>query len=123
MGECPRISILDDDVSVNRALARLCRLAGYEVQCFDSSEAFLAADGSGSTDCLILDVHLPGLSGLELQTRLIGAGRRVPIIFITAFESALAREQALAAGAVAFLHKPLDSDHLLDLIHQVLTAA
>ena len=123
MGEDPRISIVDDDPSVARALARLCRSGGYSVLSFESAEAFLEGNGPAQTDCLILDVHLPGQSGPELQTHLMDVGQLVPIIFITAFEGERLRDEALESGARAFFRKPLDSARLLDAIRDVLAGA
>ena len=117
-----RVSIVDDDPSVRRALGRLCRSAGYLVSCFDSAEAFLAA-GPEETGCLILDVHLPGRSGLQLQTDLIASENRVPIIFFTAFEDDRMRAEALASGARAFLQKPLDGERILDAVQRALADA
>ena len=114
---------MDDDNSVVRALARLCRSAGYSVLAFASAESFLDAGGPAKTDCLILDVDLPGLSGPELQTKLSKAEERVPIVFITAFEDERTRDAALESGARAFLHKPLDSDRLLEVLEDVLSGA
>lgn len=119
-GDLRRIAVVDDDPSVVRALARLIRLADYVVETFESAEAFLEGQAEGDSDCLILDVHLPGLSGVELQARLRDAGSSLPIIFITAFESERARTEALEAGASAFLKKPLDGLRLLDEIARVL---
>lgn len=119
-GDLRRIAVVDDDPSVVRALARLIRLADYVVETFESAEAFLEGQAEGDTDCLILDVHLPGLSGVELQTQLRTAGSSLPIIFITAFESERARTEALEAGASAFLKKPLDGLRVLDEIARVL---
>ncbi len=119
MSESPRISIVDDDPSVRRALGRLCKSAGYEVDAYESAEAFL--EDSGETPgCMILDVHLPGLSGLQLQENLNASKRWFPIIFMTAYEDDHIRAQAINAGAVQFLIKPLDSERLLDEIHGVL---
>jgi len=119
----PRISIVDDDPSVVRALERLCRSAGYQVKSYESAEDFLAAEESEATDCLILDVHLPGLDGFELQAHLLKTERPVPIIFITAFDGEDSRAKAIEAGARAFLRKPLDTDHLLDVIQDALAGA
>jgi FixJ family two-component response regulator len=119
MDETPRISIVDDDASVRRALDRLCRSAGYKVDSFESAEAFLDSDADDAK-CLILDVHLPGKSGLELQSELGRLGKRVPIVFITAFDDEQTRARALEAGAIEFLRKPLDTEQLLDLIQRVL---
>ncbi len=115
-----QISIVDDDPSVRRALGRLCRSAGYSVSCFESAEAFLDAAGTEETDCLILDVHLPGRSGPGLQAELSATDSRVPIIFITAYEEARVREKALASGASEFLQKPLGSERILDAIGRAL---
>lgn len=120
MNETSRISIVDDDPSVRRALARLCKSAGYVVQSFASAEAFLEASGSDDSDCLILDVHLPGRSGLQLQTDLCAADDCLPIVFVTAYEDDQVRSLALERGAVAFLRKPLDSERLLDVIQEAL---
>lgn len=120
MNETSRISIVDDDPSVRRALARLCKSAGYVVQSFASAEAFLEASGSADSDCLILDVHLPGRSGLQLQTDLRAADDCLPIVFVTAYEDDQVRSLALERGAVAFLRKPLDSERLLDVIQEAL---
>ncbi len=122
MDETPRISIVDDDVSIRRALGRLCKSAGYSVDAYESAEAFLNSSNSDRTNCLILDLHLPGRSGLELQNDLSVANWRVPIVFMTADEDEQVRATALAAGAVDFLRKPLDCDRLLDVIHSALAA-
>ena len=120
MNKTPRISIVDDDASVRRALGRLCKSAGYLVQSFASAEAFLEADSSDETDCLILDVHLPGRSGLQLQADFRATDRCLPIVFVTADEDDRVRSQALERGAVEFLRKPLDSERLLDVIQDAL---
>lgn len=119
-GDQRRIAVVDDDPSVVRALVRLIRLADYVVQTFESAEAFLEGHTEDGSDCLILDVNLPGLSGVELQAQLRDAGSLLPIIFITAFESERVRTEALEAGASAFLSKPLDGLRLLDEIARVL---
>jgi FixJ family two-component response regulator len=120
MDESPRISIVDDDDSVRRALGRLCKSAGYRVESYGTAEAFLEAPGLDETDCLILDVHLPGRSGLQLQRELQIAGRRFPIVFVTAYEDERAQMQALESGAFDFLHKPIDSERLLDVIRRAI---
>ena len=98
----------NDDASVRRALCRLCKSAGYRVASFASAEAFLEAVGADQTHCLILDVHLPGRSGLQLQCDLLTAEKNLPIVFVTAYEDEQARAQALDNGAVEFVRKPLD---------------
>lgn len=110
------VSVVDDDLSVRKALCRLIAVAGHTPVTFDSAEAFLHARAAESTDCVILDVHLPGKSGLELQAELVALHATCPVVFITAFDDQSARSQALKAGAVAFLRKPLDTGRLLDTI-------
>ena len=110
------ITVVDDDPSVRKALSRLIRAAGYDVAAYETAEQFLAAGPDSDSDCLILDVHLPGVSGLDLQAQLGEANRKCPVVFITAFDDKKARSHALAQGAVDFLYKPLDSERLLEVI-------
>jgi FixJ family two-component response regulator len=116
----PAVFILDDDDSVRRALLRLLRAAGLVAEAFATAEEFLQAGGRPEPGCLVLDQHLPGLSGLELYERLRAEGRAVPVVFITAFEDERVREQALQAGAVAFLRKPFEERELLDAVARAL---
>jgi FixJ family two-component response regulator len=112
----PTIAVIDDDESVRRALRRLIHSTGLAVETFATAEALLEDEAQSPPDCLVLDVRLPGLSGLELQERLASTGRHIPIVFITAVEDEQARRQALAAGAVDFLAKPFDEEVLLDAL-------
>ena len=121
MDDTPLVAIVDDDPSVRKALGRLCRSNGYSVELFDSSESFLEANVADRTDFLILDVALPGKSGLELQAELSAAEPHCPILFITAFDDDIAREQAIGNGAIEFLGKPLDVDRVLELIEKALS--
>jgi FixJ family two-component response regulator len=121
MDKPPLVSIVDDDPSVRKALGRLCKSVGYGVELYDSSESFLNANAADKTDCLILDVNLPGKSGLELQAELIVADNHCPIVFITAFDDDHARTKALEDGAIDFLGKPLDVDQLLKIIERALS--
>lgn len=114
------ISIIDDDFSVRKALCRLFAVAGYTTAAYDCAEAFVAAKAAETSDCIILDVHLPGRSGLELQAELVASRASCPVVFITAFDDESARSQALEAGAVEFLRKPLDTARLLDVIRSTL---
>ncbi len=114
------ISVIDDDPSVRRALSRLLTSAGFNVQIYCSSEDFLERHLLEKSGCLILDVHLPGMNGLELQAQLLSEQRDCPIVFITAFDDAGARRKAIQDGAVAFLSKPLDTAHLLQLMETVM---
>jgi len=120
---CARISIVDDDASVRRALDRLLRSVGYFVDSYESAEAFLESANADETACLILDVHLPGRSGVQLQQDLRAAEKRVPVIFITAYDDEQTRAKAIEGGAVDFLRKPLDNQRLLDLIQHLLDDA
>lgn len=110
------ISVVDDDASVRKALSRLCRAAGYETVAFASAEEFVASEQGSTSSCLILDVHLPGMNGLQLQQELRIINPTCRIIFITAFDDQQAREHAMSGGAVDFLNKPLDTQQLLDVI-------
>lgn len=117
-----KVFVVDDDASVRVALGRLIRSAGLEVETFASAEDLLETWPSDSAGCLILDVQLPGLSGLELQSKLAALGSTVPIIFITAHDDPDARTQALNDGAAEFLEKPFDDEDLLAAIHTALEA-
>lgn len=114
------VSVVDDDRSVRKALCRLIAAAGHTPTAFDSAEAFQEAGAAETSDCVILDVHLPGKSGLELQAELVAMDVRCPVVFITAFDDQSAKSQALEAGAVEFLRKPLDSERLLEVINVAL---
>jgi FixJ family two-component response regulator len=112
----PLISIVDDDLSVCRALRRLVQSAGYTAETFASARAFLDSSPSGRTACLVLDIHLDGMSGFELSERLAEDRTAIPIIFITAHDDALTRERVRRAGATAYLPKPFDEQALLAAI-------
>jgi FixJ family two-component response regulator len=114
------ISIVDDDPSVREATKGLVRSLGCGAAAFASAEDFLQSDHVNDTACLITDVQMPGLSGVELQSRLIAQGNCTPIIFITAFPEQRIRARALEAGAVGFLSKPFDEDRLIEYIHAAL---
>jgi FixJ family two-component response regulator len=112
------VMIVDDDESVRRAARRLIKSYGFPVETFASADDFLASGRLSETACLVLDVQMPGLNGLELQSRLVAAGgHQVPIIFITAFNDENARAQALKAGALCYLVKPFEEADLLDSIN------
>jgi FixJ family two-component response regulator len=114
------ISIVDDDDSVRESLRRLMRSVGFAVNVFASAEEFLDSDRLRYTDCLILDVRLPGMSGLELQRHLVTSHSDIPIIFITSYEDDDVRGRALNAGAVDYFLKPFNDENLLDAIEAVL---
>jgi FixJ family two-component response regulator len=112
--------IVDDDASIRRATRRLIKAFGLAVETFASAADFLASGRIAATACLMLDVHMPGLSGLELQSRLVGSEYHIPIIFITAFADETTRARALTAGACRYLVKPFEEDELLEAIRQAL---
>jgi FixJ family two-component response regulator len=118
----PLISIVDDDLSVRRALRRLVRSAGYTVETFASAREFLDSSPSGRTACLVLDIHLEGMSGFELQERMAGDPAPIPVIFITAQDDAATRERARQTGASAYLRKPFDEQVLLAAIGRAIGA-
>jgi FixJ family two-component response regulator len=108
------ISIVDDDRSLREATKGLVRSFGYGADTFASAEEFLQSERINDTSCLILDVNMPGLSGIELQNQLIARGNHMPIIFITAVLEESTRARALKAGAVGFLSKPFREEWLMD---------
>jgi len=114
------ISIVDDDESVREATKGLIRSLGYIAATFASAEEFLRSDRVQDTACLIADVQMPGMSGIELQSRLLAQGRRLPIIFITSFPETKARAQALAAGALGYLSKPFSDEKLITHLDEAL---
>ena len=109
----PLVAVVDDEYSVRRALVRLVKSAGLSVQGFASAEEFLESHSIRPYDCLILDIRLPGMSGLELQRRLTATRHVLPIIFVTACDKVQARSQSLEGGAHAFFGKPVDEEALL----------
>jgi len=104
------VAIVDDDDGVRNSLASLIRSLGYEARGYSSAPQFLADHESGDPDCMIADIQMPEMTGDELQAILVASGRRFPMIFMTAFPTALVRERVLAAGACAFIEKPAESD-------------
>ncbi|HHL4077871.1 MULTISPECIES: response regulator transcription factor [Burkholderia cepacia complex] len=108
MQNYPIVSIVDDDESVRVATSSLVRSLGWSTKLYASAEQFLATDGIVGVSCVISDVQMPGISGLEMYRRLLDSGVTVPIIFISAFASDAVRRQALDMGAVCMLSKPVD---------------
>jgi len=119
----PLISIVDDDESVRQALKSLLDSVGFHAETFASGEEFLNSRYLSETDCLIADVRMQGMSGLELQDRLKAANSSIPIIFISAHDDGDARTRGLRAGAVDFLQKPFSEDSLLGAISVCLDKA
>jgi FixJ family two-component response regulator len=115
------ISIVDDDESVREGIGRLLSSAGFVVNAFASAETYLSSDQPGRTDCLLLDIRMPGMSGIELERQLVANRSGVPVIFITAHEEETERVQALEGRARPVLLKPFSEDALLNAINTALT--
>ena len=120
MAEAPVISIIDDDASVRTATARLLRSLGFSAHAFASAKEFLSSPRLSETSCVIADVQMPGMTGVELQEYLVAHDHGTPIIFITAFPQDRIRERAMKAGAVCFLSKPFDEARLLECLEWAL---
>jgi FixJ family two-component response regulator len=116
------ISVVDDDESVREALCGLLRSVGFAVSAFASAEEFLTSDQPKRADCLVLDVRMPGMGGIELQRQLVAGHYEIPVILITAHEDEGMRARALSGGVGAVLIKPFSEDALMDAIHQALMA-
>jgi FixJ family two-component response regulator len=114
------VAIVDDDDSMRDALNGLLKAVGYPARAFASGEEFLKSGQQHQTSCLIADIRMPGMSGLELQAQLNAERCKIPIIFITAHGDAKMRIQALRAGAVEFLSKPFDEEVLLESVRAAL---
>ena len=114
------VAIVDDDDSMRSALQGMLKAVGYPAQAFASGEEFLKSGQQHQTSCLIADIRMPGMSGLELQAQLNSERCKIPIIFITAHGDAKMRIQALRAGAVEFLSKPFDEEVLLESVRAAL---
>jgi FixJ family two-component response regulator len=115
-----RIAVVDDDASVRKALCRLLRASSFETQTFESGADFLASFGSFHPNCIILDLHMPGMDGLAVQRHLLSSGSVVPVIVITGNDSTQTQSQCLAAGVQAYLPKPIEERLLLKTIRQIL---
>ena len=114
------IAIVDDDESMRVSTATLMRSFGFAARGFASAEEFLQSPELGETSCLISDVQMPGIGGIELQNMLVAKGKSVPIIFITAFPDERVRAQAMEAGAICFLSKPFEGSTLIQCINDAL---
>jgi len=114
----PRVIVVDDDMSVRRGLERLLRSVGYEVELFASSRAFIERGEYERADCLVLDVRMPGPSGLDVQHLLVSAGHDLPIVFITGHGDIPMAVQAMSVGAVDFLVKPFDDVIFLNAVQR-----
>ena len=119
----PRVAVVDDDMSVRKALERLLRVAGFDVAAFASGEEFYFSLESLRPDCLVLDLHMPSMNGLEVQRRLRQADIRLPVVVITGHDEPETRAQCLSAGATDYLCKPFDDEALLSAIQHAMAPA
>ena len=117
------VYVIDDDDSVRRAIGRLLRVVGYHVVLLDCVPAFLALPVVESPACLVVDVRMPGMTGLDLQEALNAARRSLPLVFMTGQAESDTAARVLDAGAVAFLTKPVDADRLCAVVHRAIHAA
>jgi FixJ family two-component response regulator len=113
------VFVVDDDESVRKALKRLLRAHGYNVVTFESAEDFLLSDAVRTQGCILLDIRLPGMSGLDLYEKLASSGAIHPVIFMTAHDTPQWQERAAKMDAVAYLRKPFDQQSLVDAIHLI----
>jgi FixJ family two-component response regulator len=119
-GKVPTVFVVDDDASLRGALARLLHSAGYQTEIFASAEGFLAQSRFDAPGCILLDLRMPGLNGLELQQALAAADPQLPIVFITGHGDVPMSVRAMTAGAEDFLPKPFDDEELLKAVAQAL---
>ena len=115
------IFIIDDDTSVRRALGRVMTLAGLEWEAYESAEAFLAAERTCGSGCIVADITMPGMTGLDLKNRLNATTDHLPLVFLTANDSEETRAAARTAGAAAYFRKPVDIQALLDAVRWALS--
>lgn len=114
------MAIVDDEEGIRKALGRLLRASGLDAESYASGQDFLDAAARRRPDCVVLDLHMPGMSGLQVLRKLKAAGQRLPIIIITAHDEAETRDQCIEAGARAYLRKPLEDRLLLNAISAAL---
>ena len=120
MAQLGVISIIDDDPSVRKATARLVRSLGYRAEVFASAEEYLQSGRVSDSSCLITDLHMPGMSGADLQDRLTAEGYRIPIVFMTAYFEERTRARVMERGAYAYLRKPFDDASLIKHLEMAL---
>jgi FixJ family two-component response regulator len=117
------VALVDDDASVLKSLERLLKASGFDTETFPSAEAYLARTSGLEAACLVLDIHLGGMSGIELRRRLCAAGLTVPVIFMTAFDDDATQQAALAAGGIACLRKPFPARSLIGAINEAIPSS
>ena len=120
MSKVPHIVVIDDDESIQQAMKSLIRTLGYSVDTFCSAKAFLESNMVQITSCLITDVQMPGMSGVELHQHLSDAGRRIPVIFVTARPIEATRARVIRDGAIGYLSKPVSEQSLLACLNNAL---
>jgi FixJ family two-component response regulator len=118
MSKAPFIAIVDDDEFFRGSMRRLMRSPGYTVEAFPSAAVFLASRRLDNTTCLIADIQMPGMTGVELNARLIEAGHKIPTILVTAYPDEVTRARALKDGVVCYLRKPFDDNDFMDCIRK-----
>jgi len=116
----PLISIVEDDESLRQAMVGLVRSLGYRVASYPNAEDFLAADASERSNCVVTDIQMPGLSGIDLKERLVAAGVATPVIMVTARGEAAIEDRARASGAFCFLKKPFEAETLIECLERAL---
>ena len=117
------VAVVDDDSGFLRAIGRLLRAAGFDAVPYSSAEAFLADNAHERQDCAVFDIHLGGMSGLDLRRRLAAEGKRLPVIFVTAHDEPATREEAQKAGCSAYLRKPVPGKMLIEAINNAVDTA
>jgi FixJ family two-component response regulator len=123
MSSARTVAIVDDDAELLKGLERLLNAHGVGTKAFSSAEAFLSANSRAAVDCVLLDVHLGGMSGIAARRVLAASGSRLPVIFMTAFDDEATRQQAQAAGCVAYLRKPFTGRVLIEAIAQAVPSS
>jgi FixJ family two-component response regulator len=121
MPEAPLIAIVDDDVSIRMATEDLFKAEGYAASAFANAESFLESPMRASVSCLVADMRMGGMSGLDLYRQLTAAGQAIPTVIITAYPAALTQERASEAGVTCYLSKPFTPDELLDCVREALS--
>jgi FixJ family two-component response regulator len=117
------VSVVEDDRFFRESMCRLMRSMGYTVANFSSAAEFLASPRLAETACLIADIHMPAMTGLELYRRLIDTGHAIPAILVTAFPNEIDKARALNDGVVCYMRKPVDEEHLTRCVHEALGSA
>ena len=114
----PLVALVDDDPGMLKGLARLLNASGYETEVFESAEAFLNRPGDREAACLVLDIHLGGISGIDLRRQLAASGSKLSVIFMTGIDDEAIQQEAIKAGCIAVLHKPFPRHQLIDAIRK-----